>query len=81
MANFEIPENPEFKEELRMLESTDPAASELFNTMFLQILLNTVYLKNRNIVESDKERTIRIGTEAPNNSVGVDGDIYIQIVG
>jgi len=25
-------------------------------------------------------RTIRVGTSAPNNSVGVNGDIYIQVV-
>lgn len=42
MANFEIPENPEFSTVMRRLETTDPAAADLFNTMFAQLLENDV---------------------------------------
>lgn len=44
MANFEIPSNPTFSTIMRRLESTDPAAAELFNTMFAQLLENDAFI-------------------------------------
>ena len=44
MANFEIPESPEFSATLRRLEKTDPAAAELFNNMFARLLENEAAL-------------------------------------
>ena len=43
MANFDIPEKPVFNTEMRRLEPTDPAAAELFNGMFEQLLENDAY--------------------------------------
>ena len=44
MANFEIPDNPNFSTAMRQLESTDPATAELFNALFLQLLENDAAL-------------------------------------
>lgn len=43
--DFTIPDNPEFSLQLRQLERTDPAAAELFNMLFLQLLQNDAALK------------------------------------
>ena len=45
MAIFDIPVNPEYKDELRKLESTDPATAVLFNELFGQMIENDAYLK------------------------------------
>lgn len=42
---FTIPDNPEFNLNMRQLERTDPAAAELFNTLFLQLLQNDAAIK------------------------------------
>ena len=31
MGNYELPENPEYIEEIRKFETTDPAHADLFN--------------------------------------------------
>lgn len=46
MPNIEIPDNPEFNIQMRKLEETDPAAAELFNAMFLQLLENFASIIN-----------------------------------
>lgn len=46
MANFEIPESPEFSTTLRRLEKSDPGDAELFNGMYARLLENEVSLKN-----------------------------------
>lgn len=46
MANFEIPENLEYIDEIRKLEETDPAHANLFNEIFQQLINNEKYLKN-----------------------------------
>lgn len=43
MANFEA--SPEFTEQFRRLETTDPAHAELFNAVFSILLNNDVFLK------------------------------------
>lgn len=45
MANFEIPDTPEYSGAMRKLESTDKATAELFNGMFEQLLENGAYLQ------------------------------------
>jgi len=47
MANFEIPETPEYNGKMRKLESTDAATAELFNGMFEQLLENEAYLQKK----------------------------------
>lgn len=42
---FIIPDNPEFNLNMRQLERTDPAAAELFNMLFLQLLQNDAAIK------------------------------------
>lgn len=42
---FTIPDNPEFNLNMRQLERTDPAAAELFNALFLQLLKNDAAIK------------------------------------
>ena len=44
MANFNIPENPEFNVGLRQLESSDPGHADLFNTIFARLLENEAAL-------------------------------------
>lgn len=56
MANFPIPEKPEFNHELRMFETTDPAHADLFNTVVGRIFNNLVYLyKNSGATAEDYE--------------------------
>lgn len=43
--DFTIPDNPEFNLNMRQLERTDPAAAELFNALFLQLLKNDAAIK------------------------------------
>ena len=45
MANFEIPDTPEFNSEMRQLEETDPAYAPTFNALFSQLLVNDIYMK------------------------------------
>ena len=45
MANFEIPDNPEFNEALRKLEASDPATADLFNSMFARLMENEAALR------------------------------------
>ena len=56
MANFEIPENPEFSTVMRRLETTDPAAAELFNAMFERLLNNDVAIIAGTIPVGDAEK-------------------------
>lgn len=56
MANFPIPEKPEFNHELRMFETTDPAHANLFNAVVGRIFNNLVYLyKNSGATAEDYE--------------------------
>ena len=45
MANFQIPENPGYAEEIRKFETTDPAHADLFNAVVQQLLENDAHLK------------------------------------
>ena len=47
MANFIIPENPEFTHEIRAFESTDPAHADLFNTVIQPLVTNDAFLKKQ----------------------------------
>ena len=69
MANFEIPDNPEFSTVMRRLETTDPAAAELFNAMFERLLNNDAAIIAGTIPVGDAEKTKKIETEKLNTSV------------
>lgn len=45
MANFEIPNEPVYADDIRMFETTDPAHADLFNRVIGQLLENEAYLK------------------------------------
>lgn len=45
MANFEIPENPKYTEEIRKFDITDPAHAELFNRVIQALINNETFLK------------------------------------
>ena len=45
MANFEVPENPEFTEGIRKLETTDRGHANIFNAVFEPIINNVLYVK------------------------------------
>ena len=45
MANFEVPENPEFTEGIRKLETTDPGHANIFNAVFDPIINNVLHVK------------------------------------
>ena len=45
MANFEVPENPEFTEDIRKLETTDPGHANIFNAVFEPIINNVLHVK------------------------------------
>ena len=45
MANFEVPSNPEYTEQIRKFETKDPAHADLFNTVIGALLNNDVFLK------------------------------------
>lgn len=45
MADYLIPENPDYMTAIRKLESTDPANAELFNTLFQRLIENTHAVK------------------------------------
>ena len=45
MADFEIPENPDFVESVRKFEPTDPAHADLFNKVILALLESLAYLR------------------------------------
>lgn len=45
MANFEIPENPKYTEEIRKFDITDPAHAELFNGVIQALINNETFLK------------------------------------
>lgn len=56
MSYIELPENPEFNSQMRKLETTDPAAADLFNSLFKQLLENEVSIVNGtvNVGNADK---------------------------
>lgn len=45
MADFEVPENPEYTEAIRKFEITDPAHAELFNAVVQTLINNDTFLK------------------------------------
>lgn len=47
MANFEVPENPEFTEGIRKLETTDPGHANIFNAVFEPIINNVLHLRKK----------------------------------
>lgn len=47
MADFQIPEDPEYVEKIRMLEPTDRAHASIFNAIFQILINNMMFLKKR----------------------------------
>lgn len=75
MANFEIPENPEYSEEVRKFEEEDPGHADLFNAVVETLLNNEVFLKK--LADSLARRISGLDTltkyttvQTPNPSIG-----------
>lgn len=47
MANYDVPENPAYSEEIRRIETSDPIHADVVNPMISQLLNNEAYLKNK----------------------------------
>ena len=45
MADFEIPEEPEYNRNIRRFETTDPAHADLFNAVAQTLINNDEFLK------------------------------------
>ena len=56
MSYFELSENPEFNSQMRKLEKTDPAAADLFNTLFKQLLENEVSIVNGTVIVGNADK-------------------------
>lgn len=75
MANFEIPENPEYSEEVRKFEEEDPGHADLFNAVVETLLNNEAFLKN--LADSLARRISELNTltkyttvQTPNPTIG-----------
>lgn len=85
MAIFDVPVNPEFNEEMRMLETTDPAHASLFNGMFGQMIENDVFLKKeiarrtKTVFLSKAEYDERLAQyQADNTFIDPDSEILFE---
>ena len=67
MANYEIPETPEFSAEMRQLEPTDAATAELFNGMFSQLVENDSHLQKE--INKEKQNKLNSTGDASNTTV------------
>ena len=56
MSYFELSESPEFNSQMRKLETTDPAAAELFNALFKQLLENEVSIVNGTVMVGNADK-------------------------
>lgn len=75
MANFDIPENPEYSEEVRKFEEEDPGHADLFNTVVETLLNNEAFLKK--LADSLARRISELNTltkyttvQTPNPTIG-----------
>ena len=59
MSNFEIPNNPELNLNMRKLETSDPGHADTFNSLFLQLLINTAALN----IKCNKALELVLGLE------------------
>lgn len=54
MANFPIPEDPQYSNEFRMLETTDRAHPDIFNPLFQGLINNLEYLRTHSVEDSQE---------------------------
>ncbi len=47
MANYDVPENPVYSEEMRKIETSDPIHADIINAIISQLLNNEAFLKNK----------------------------------
>lgn len=77
MANFPVPENPVYSNEMRMIATTDPAHPDSFNPLFQKLLNNGEYLKKRE--DTLEETVIRDVNEKVAGMSGDIADITFQL--
>lgn len=83
MANFPIPDKPEYKRELRMFEPTDRAHSSTFNTPLGQLLENDIYLNEQVEKIKSKVESHAGGVEVMETDIPIAdrkrGVIYLKV--
>jgi len=67
MADFEIPEEPEYNRNIRRFETTDPAHADLFNAVAQTLINNDEFLKRT--VEQQKETVLEKTGDAGDTTV------------
>ena len=75
MANVVIPENPEFNEALRIIETKDLVHADVVNPMFRTLLLNTVYLERRVAKMIERIDTLAIDNTYGGPELSADANI------
>lgn len=82
MANFEIPENPEYIEQIRKFETTDPAHADLFNAVIQALVNNDAFF--REVVRQHEVEINECKNETSNafeHSKEYSNEIYQQATG
>ncbi len=72
MADFEIPEHPEYNRSIRKFETTDPAHADLFNAVVQTLINNDEFLKQ--VVEKQKEDALDKTGDAKDTTVTFDSE-------
>ena len=72
MADFEIPEHPEYNRSIRKFETTDPAHADLFNAVVQTLINNDEFLKR--VVEKQKEDALDKTGDAKDTTVTFDSE-------
>ena len=75
MANVVIPENPEFNEALRIIETKDLVHADVVNPMFRTLLLNTIYLERRVAKMIERIDTLAIDNTYGGPELSADANI------
>ena len=72
MAEFEIPEHPEYNRSIRKFETTDPAHADLFNAVVQTLINNDEFFKR--VVEKQKEDALDKTGDAKDTTVTFDSE-------
>lgn len=78
MANFILPEEPQYNSEMRMLEPTDPGHADVFNPLFARLLENGEYLSRQ--IGKGLSCKILGGEELSEEAVEADPEAQFPVV-
>lgn len=69
MANFDIPEDPQYDDQVRKFEVSDPAHASIFNAVTQKLLNNIAFFKKHNVTLEDlgfsPGEDISVGNQVP----------------